>query len=107
MPKTRSLVVALLLTLSVRCLPSSSCLAAELSLWYDRPAADAINESLPVGNGRLGGLVAGGVDEECVWLNEISLWTGDGSGKRFGAYQSLGRLLVGFEPAAPALVTSP
>ena len=32
-----------------------------LVLWYRQPAQQPMNESLPVGNGRIGGLIAGGV----------------------------------------------
>lgn len=45
------------------------------SLWYDRPAA-SWTEALPVGNGRLGGMVFGGVREERIQLNEDSFWYG-------------------------------
>ncbi|KWX76114.1 glycoside hydrolase family 95 protein [Paenibacillus jilunlii] len=44
-------------------------------LWYNRPAA-IWEEALPVGNGRLGGMVFGGVEEELIQLNEDTLWSG-------------------------------
>ncbi len=44
-------------------------------LWYDRPA-DGWLEALPVGNGRLGAMVFGGVPAERMQLNEDTLWTG-------------------------------
>jgi len=57
-----------------------------------------INEALPIGNGRLGGLIAGGTARERIVLNEDSLWTGDenpsGDDKRMGAYQCLGNLFI-------------
>jgi len=46
-----------------------------LTLWYRQPAAQWV-EALPVGNGRLGGMVFGGVEQERVQLNEDSLWSG-------------------------------
>ncbi len=46
-----------------------------LSLWYDKPAANW-NEALPVGNGRLGAMVFGGVAEERLQLNDDTLWAG-------------------------------
>ena len=49
--------------------------AQELQLWYDRPAA-TWEEALPVGNGRLGAMVWGKVDEELIQLNEATLWSG-------------------------------
>jgi len=44
-------------------------------LWYEQPAA-AWNESLPVGNGRLGASVFGTVARERILLNEETLWSG-------------------------------
>ncbi|MFD1150262.1 glycoside hydrolase family 95 protein [Saccharothrix hoggarensis] len=47
-----------------------------LTLWYDEPATDWERESLPIGNGALGGGVFGTVARERVQLNEKTLWTG-------------------------------
>ena len=47
----------------------------ENKLWYDSPAQDW-NQALPVGNGRLGMMVFGGVREERVQLNEETFWSG-------------------------------
>ena len=47
----------------------------KLKLWYKQPASNW-PESLPVGNGRLGGMVYGGVEEEQIQLNEDTLWSG-------------------------------
>jgi len=49
--------------------------AEPLSLWYRRPAKQWV-EALPVGNGRLGAMVFGGVNEERLQLNEDTLWAG-------------------------------
>lgn len=49
--------------------------APELTLWYQQPARNW-NEALPVGNGRLGAMVFGGVQTERLQLNEDSLWSG-------------------------------
>ncbi|HYO10600.1 MAG TPA: glycoside hydrolase family 95 protein [Tepidisphaeraceae bacterium] len=46
-----------------------------LALWYRRPAKHWV-EALPVGNGRLGAMVFGGVTRERLQLNEDSLWSG-------------------------------
>ena len=46
-----------------------------LSLWYRQPAKEWV-EALPVGNGRLGAMVFGGVDQERLQLNEDTLWAG-------------------------------
>ena len=47
----------------------------DLLMWFDAPAKQ-FTQSLPLGNGRLGAMIFGGVDEERVVLNEGSLWSG-------------------------------
>lgn len=80
-----SLVVAGLVLVSV-CRPTAafaevnftgSALAPTepLSLWYRQPAKEWV-EALPVGNGRLGAMVFGGVVQERLQLNEDTLWAG-------------------------------
>ena len=49
--------------------------APDLRLWFDAPATN-FTQSLPLGNGRLGAMVFGGVGEERIVLNESSLWSG-------------------------------
>jgi len=44
-------------------------------LWYRRPTSQW-TEALPIGNGRLGAMVFGGVDRERLQMNEDSLWSG-------------------------------
>jgi len=46
-----------------------------LTLWYRTPAT-TWNEALPVGNGRLGAMVFGGIEHEHLQLNEETLWSG-------------------------------
>lgn len=48
----------------------------DLRLWYTQPAANW-NEALPIGNGRLGAMVFGGVAEEHLQLNEDTVWAGE------------------------------
>ena len=48
---------------------------APMVLQYDRPA-DFFEESLPIGNGKLGALIYGGTDDNIIYLNDITLWTG-------------------------------
>ena len=47
----------------------------KLQLYYEKPAK-AWEETLPVGNGSLGGMIFGGIREEVIGLNEESLWSG-------------------------------
>ena len=54
---------------------SPLCDQAPMVLQYDRPA-DYFEESLPIGNGKIGALVYGGTDDNIIYLNDITLWTG-------------------------------
>lgn len=47
----------------------------DLKLWYEEPAKKW-TEALPLGNGFLGAMVFGDVNNELVQLNEGSLWSG-------------------------------
>ena len=52
------------------------CLGQQaLTLHYHKPAGEWI-EALPIGNGRLGAMVFGGVNQELIQLNEATLWSG-------------------------------
>ncbi len=64
---TKILAIALLWT---------SAAAASNLLWYRQSAANW-NEALPIGNGRLGGMVFGGVDDDHIQLNEDTVWAGE------------------------------
>ena len=44
-------------------------------LWYKAPAANW-DEALPVGNGRIGGMIFGRTDDELIQMNEDSIWSG-------------------------------
>ncbi len=46
-----------------------------MTLWYNRPA-QYFEESLPIGNGKLGALIYGGTEQDKLQLNDITLWTG-------------------------------
>jgi alpha-L-fucosidase 2 len=100
----------------------AAAFASDLVLWYQQPvggvtdepltsgkgqppvgmgggkASHFMNEALPIGNGRIGGLIAGGTTRERIVLNEDSLWTGDenpsGNYDTMGAYQMLGELFI-------------
>ncbi|OBZ12764.1 hypothetical protein A7975_17395 [Bacillus sp. FJAT-26390] len=47
-----------------------------LSLWYGQPATSWETQALPIGNGHMGGMVFGGVDQERIQFNEKTLWSG-------------------------------
>jgi alpha-L-fucosidase 2 len=63
----------------VRLLAAFMCaqhaLGVENKLWYDKPA-QTWEEALPLGNGRLGAMVYGGVERETIQLNEDTFWAG-------------------------------
>lgn len=66
-----------------------------LRLWEAKPARAWMTEAYPMGNGRIGGMVFGGLAEEHIQFNEQSLWTGDE--EETGAYQAFGDLFVKFD----------
>jgi alpha-L-fucosidase 2 len=45
-------------------------------LWYKQPA-DFFEESLVLGNGKMGATVFAGVDSDKIYLNDITLWSGE------------------------------
>ncbi|MEN8203680.1 MAG: glycoside hydrolase family 95 protein [Bacteroidota bacterium] len=57
-------------------------------LWYDTPASNW-NEALPVGNGRLGAMVFGRVNQERIQLNEETVWSRQGAYKDSDGSQAL------------------
>ena len=57
------------------CTTAFSQTKKERILWYQQPAKDW-NDALPIGNGRLGAMIFGGIKEELIQLNEATLWTG-------------------------------
>ncbi|WP_197084083.1 glycosyl hydrolase family 95 catalytic domain-containing protein [Sphingobacterium sp. Ag1] len=73
-------------------------------LWDDRPAKDWMTEAYPIGNGRIGAMIFGGVQQEHIQFNENSLWTGDE--QETGAYQAFGDLFVRFEQGADSSYSS-
>lgn len=73
-------------------------------LWDDRPAKDWMTEAYPIGNGRIGAMIFGGVQQEHIQFNENSLWTGDE--QETGAYQAFGDLFIRFDQGADSSYSS-
>ena len=48
---------------------------ADPVLWYQNPAKEWM-EGVPLGNGRLGAVVFGGINKDRIALNEMTLWAG-------------------------------
>src|SRR5882672_7173845 len=83
---------------------------SETTIWFDAPAKN-FTESSPLGNGRLGAMMFGGVDDERIVLNESSVWSGSRQdADRPDAYKVLPEiqklLLAGKNPEAEALVNA-
>ncbi len=70
----------ILMLLVVNTVVSSAELSGDSSLilWYETPAGH-FTQSLPLGNGRLGMMVFGGVEKDRIVLNEESVWSGSPS----------------------------
>ena len=73
--------------------------AADLTLWYDSPAMmeqtrPGMNRALPIGNGMQGSLVFGGVADDRLVINDISLWAG--STNTMGQYRCGGEVQMDF-----------
>ncbi|MEO8335897.1 MAG: glycoside hydrolase family 95 protein [bacterium] len=83
-------------------------LAGPHTLWYKRPAAQWV-EALPIGNGRMGAMIFGGIERERLQLNESSLWSGgpkDWNNPKAPAVLAEVRRLIAEEKYAEADVAS-
>jgi alpha-L-fucosidase 2 len=86
---------------------------ASQNLFYQTAGNDWASTWLPIGNGRAGAMLAGGVLLEQVQFNEQSLWTGinnydgDAYGDPFGNYQNFGNLSLAFGASLPPAISSP
>ncbi|MBK5272811.1 MAG: glycoside hydrolase family 95 protein, partial [Bacteroidia bacterium] len=48
----------------------------DLKLWYNQPSGKTWENALPIGNGRLGAMIYGNVENEIIQLNEHTVWSG-------------------------------
>ncbi|HEU4719791.1 MAG TPA: glycoside hydrolase family 95 protein [Gemmatimonadaceae bacterium] len=84
--------IALLLLLAASAPVHAQSAPKPLSLWYDAPATQWV-EAVPVGNGRMGAMVFGGIARERIQFNESTIWTGAPRDyARPGAHRHLARL---------------
>src|SRR5882757_8234407 len=91
MPRLRLILLAALV-LSYRLFAADT---NSPTLWYAQPA-EKWTEALPIGNGRMGAMVFGGIFDERIQFNEDTLWKGqphdyvrDGAGERLVEIRSL------------------
>ena len=80
----KTYLAAMALALSGCQSATDSC--GTIELWYAQPAKVWM-ESLPIGNGRLGAMTYGGIEEEKLALNESTMWSGqynENQNKPFG-----------------------
>ncbi len=75
MNKIKLFSILSILFLAYSCSKETPFKEESLRLWYDKPA-DVWEASLALGNGRLGAMPDGGIVNEKIVLNEISLWSG-------------------------------
>src|SRR5690554_5674521 len=62
--------------LSLFILPYTLHAQSDLKLWYNEPAEDWMTEALPLGNGYMGVMFFGKVDQEQLQFTEGTLWSG-------------------------------
>ena len=72
-PTMRTLLSAAVLSAAIFSAPAGA--SANRVVWFDEPA-DYFFESSPLGNGRLGVMIFGGVEDERIVLNENGMWSG-------------------------------
>lgn len=70
----KTTITLLFLGILISCQPKQQ--NNNLKLWYEQ-AAEKWEEALPVGNGRIGGMIYGGPQREQIQFNEETLWTGE------------------------------
>lgn len=63
-------------TLMCFCASNLAAKSVSSSVWFDQPASDWEKEGLPIGNGAMGAVIAGGVSRDLIQFNEKTLWTG-------------------------------
>lgn len=78
----------------------------DLTLWYARPATNWL-EALPVGNGRMGAMVFGGVTNERIQFNEQTLWTGTNATQKLSGHNVGDGAMGGYQPFGDVFLRFP
>ena len=88
-------VLILFLTYGLTAFSQTSSLFDEpLTLWYDKPATNWATEALPIGNGDMGAMIFGGINEDRIQFNHKTLWKGSSGATDLGSYLAFGDLYV-------------
>ena len=69
-------IIFLLTSILVLCGAIASLAQTDKKIWFDEPAT-YFEETLVLGNGKMGATVYGGVKSEKIYLNDITLWSGE------------------------------
>ncbi|RZL17355.1 MAG: glycoside hydrolase family 95 protein, partial [Pedobacter sp.] len=88
------LLIALQLNAQVKQL---AAVKEDMKIWDNRPAKTWMEDAYPIGNGRIGGMVFGGIQREHIQFNDNTLWTGNETDR--GMYQAFGDLFIDFDKA--------
>lgn len=67
---------------------------AKFALWYRTPATNWMSSAIPIGNGRIGAMIFGGVSQEHIQFNDKTLWSGSTTTR--GSYQNFGDVYLDF-----------
>ena len=68
-------IITVLFLLTISSLANAETGKPVLRLWYKQPAKEWM-QATPVGNGRLGAMIFGGINNDRIALNEITMWAG-------------------------------
>ncbi len=103
---TQCLHLALLLSAAFAPVLARAADPDPLTLWYRQPATHW-NEALPVGNGRMGAMVFGGVTNERVQFNEQTLWTGTNASQKLGDNKASDGAMGDYQPFGDVFLRFP
>ena len=84
--------VFLILSLTILVVQTATA-QSPTKLWFDEPAT-YFEESLVLGNGKMGASVFGGVESDQIYLNDATLWSGEPVDPNMNpdAYQSIPKI---------------
>ncbi len=72
----RTLLLSIAVLLPQSAVSGQRAVDQDLTVWYGQPAK-VWEEAIPIGNGRIGGMIHAGVDKEVISLNDDRLYSGE------------------------------